>query len=94
MRHLEERFGKPHPELEGYRPLPSQLEWLQAAYFRLHRRRHISEIGLQPLPFTDLTVFAEKVLSLEGDTYDAFIRIIEHVDSGVLYDFYKSKQKG
>ena len=91
---LEEKFGKPHPELEGYQPLAPELNWLQAAYFRLHRRRQISEIGLQPLPFTDLTVFAEKILHLEGDLSDAFIRIIEHVDSGVLYDFHKSRQKG
>lgn len=94
MRNLEERFGKPHPELEGYRPLAPQLQWLQAAYFRLHRRRHLSEIGLQPLPFDTLVLFAEKVLHLEGELSDSFIRIIEHVDSGVLYDFHKSKQKG
>lgn len=92
MRTLEEKFGRPHPELEQYRPLARELEWLQAAYFRLHRRRQISEIGLQPLSHQEIVHFAERVMHLKGEFSDAFIRIIEHVDNGVLYDSYKSRK--
>ena len=94
MRTLEEKFGTPHPELKEYRPLTPELNWLQAAYFRLHRRRQITEIGLQPLPFPDLVTFARDILRLDGEMFDTFIRIMEHVDSGVLYDFHKSRKKG
>lgn len=91
MRVLEEKFGKPHPELADYKPLAPQLEWLQAAFLRLHRRRQVTEIGLQPLPFETLTVFAEKIMNLKGDAMDSFIRIIEHIDNGVLHDFYVAR---
>lgn len=91
MRRLEETFGKPHPALANYKPLAPQLEWLQAAFIRLHRRRQISQAGVQPLSHQDLMHFAEKVLRLPDAIVDSFVRIMEHTDNAVLSDFYNSR---
>ena len=92
MKRLEERFGKPHPELLGFRPLHKELQWLQTSFFRLHRRRRITESGLQPLAFQDITHFANEVIELPGDLKGFFIQIMEATDQAVLHDYYSQRK--
>lgn len=94
MCRLEEAFGKPHPELEGYKPLRPEFEWLKNSYFRLHRRRQISEQGLQPIAFESMTHFADRVLELPGDMVSVFVQIIEATDQAVLEDYFKKRKEG
>lgn len=91
MRRMEERFGKKHPELEGYRPLPSTLYWLQIAFFRMHRRRDIDEGGPKPLSYTAMIDYAEKIQRLKPHLVPFFVRVIEETDNAVLEDHRRSR---
>lgn len=93
MRRLERQFGRSHPELEGCAPLAPQLEWLQAAFFRLHRRRQHSESGLQPLSHQDMTHFTREVLNLPESSIGMVVRILEATDNAVLFDFYERQRE-
>lgn len=93
MRRLEKVFGKPHPELEGFKPLHPQLEWIQTAYLRLHRRRKFYETGIQPLSFEEITHFADRVLELPRDLVSVFVQIIEVTDQAVLEDYFQKRNK-
>lgn len=88
MAALQEKFGKPHPELEGFKePLP-QFSWLPEAFFRLHRRRQHAEHGFQPLPLQEIAHFGQSVLHLERSLQPLFVRCMEETDNAVLYDHY------
>lgn len=91
MRRLERRFGKPHPELEGHKPVPSTLFWLQSAFFRLHQRRQLGEHGMQPITFSEMIEFSEKALRLKPDLTAFFVKAIEQVDDAVLEDFRRKR---
>lgn len=93
MRRLEAQFGKPHPELEGYKPLHSDLQWLETSFFRLHRRRQASESGIQPLSYQDITHFADRVIELPCHLVRTFTEIMEVTDHAVVSDYY-AQQKG
>lgn len=92
MKRLEEKFGKPHPELMGARPLHPELQWLQTSFFRLHRRRRVTESGLEPLAFQDITHFANEVIELPRDLKGFFIQIMEATDQAVLQDHYSQRK--
>lgn len=92
MRKLEKQTGQPHPLLEQCPPLSSELEWLQAAFLRLHRRRQHTENGLQPLSHSELSNFIKNVLEVPHSYIGVVTRIFEATDDAVLYDFYQ-KQK-
>lgn len=94
MRRLEKAFGKPHPELEGYKPLHPDLVWLETSYLRLHRRRRMTEVGLDPLAFAEITHFADRVLELPRDLVSVFVQIIEATDQAVLEDYFKKRKEG
>jgi hypothetical protein len=94
LRRLEKQFGKPHPELQGVRPLPAQLVWLVDAFLRLHRRRDYHAHTGNPLPLghTQIADFAERTLRLPRDLSQFLSRAMESIDDGVLDDHY-AKQK-
>lgn len=89
MRVLEEKFGTPHPALEGFKEPPAQLSWLVDAFFRLHRRRQHHQNGYQPIAFQDMADFATRVLRLPEDLHSLFFRTIEETDNAVLFDHYR-----
>ena len=94
MKALEERFGTPHPALEGFKEPPPQFSWLVDSFFRLHRRRQLYENGYQPIKFGDMADFAKHVLRLPKDLHALFFRAMEETDNAVLYDhFTKSKEE-
>lgn len=92
MKDLEEKFGKPHPALEGFKDPPAEFDWLSQAYFRLHRRRQHAEFGFQPLTVHEMTHFAESVLRLSQPLRPLFYRCIEAVDNAVVFDQYQRAQ--
>ncbi|CAD5377362.1 hypothetical protein OF001_U20289 [Pseudomonas sp. OF001] len=93
MKTLEQKFGKPHPELEGFKePLP-QFSWLPESFFRLHRRRQHHESGFQPFPLREIADFGRHVLRLDNSLQPLFFRCMEETDNAVLYDHYtKAKE--
>ena len=93
MKTLEQKFGKPHPELEGFKePLP-QFSWLPESFFRLHRRRQHHETGFQPLPLQEIADFGRYILRLDHALQPLFVRCMEETDNAVLYDHYtKAKE--
>lgn len=93
MKELEEKFGTPHPALEGFKEPPPQFAWLADAFFRLHRRRQHYESGFQPIPFSDMAEFARDILRLPSDLYRLFFTTIEAADNAVLYDHYTQSRK-
>jgi uncharacterized protein YecE (DUF72 family) len=92
MRTLEEKFGKPHPALEGFKEPPRSLMWLAQAYFRLHRRRQLADSGYQPLPYQEMAQFARHVLHLDTELEPLYFRAMEEADNAVLYDHYSSQK--
>mgnify|MGYP003670674561 CR=1 FL=1 len=87
MRTMEEKFGKVHPEMEGYRPLPPHLYWLQSAFFRLHKRRPVSDMGgIKPISYEQMLTFGERILELSDDLMPFFLTTIEEIDDAVLSD--------
>lgn len=94
MKALEEKFGEPHPALEGFKEPPPQFSWLVDSFFRLHRRRQLYEGGYQPIKFSDMADFAKSILRLPQDLRPLFYRAIEETDNAVLYDHYtKSREE-
>lgn len=94
MRRLENVFGKPHPELEGVKPLHPDFVWLQTSFLRMHRRRQVNEGGLQPLSFLELTHFADRVLELPRSLVSTFVQIMESTDQAVLEDYFNRRKEG
>lgn len=92
MRRLEKKTGKTHPLLDGCPPLAPELEWLQAAFLRLHRRRQHSESGLQPITHQELENFARNVIEVPPSTIPIVVRILEATDDAVLFDFYERQR--
>lgn len=87
MKVMEERFGKPHPEMQGYKATPPHLHWLQSAFFRLHRRRPVSDMGgLRPISYEQIMTFGERVMQLPDELMPFFINAIEEIDDAVLSD--------
>lgn len=87
MKLMEERFGKTHPEMQGYIPTPPHLYWLQSAFFRLHRRRPVSDMGgPRPISYEQIMVFGERVIQLPDELMTFFINAIEEIDDAVLSD--------
>lgn len=89
MQELEARFGTPHPELVGFKEPPPALRWMVDAFFRLHKRRQLAEMGFQPLSTTEIAQFADLVLRLKGEVRDLFIRVMEETDNAVMFDNYE-----
>jgi hypothetical protein len=89
---MEEKFGKKHPAMEGYREPAEPYMWLVDSFFRLHRRRQLGQSGYQPLAYQELADFAERVLKLGPLSESLYYRAMEETDNGVLYDHY-AKQK-
>lgn len=91
---MEARFGTPHPELEGFKEPNPSFGWLVDGFFRLHKRRQLGEMGVQPLGLRDITEFADQVIRVREDLRALFIRTMEATDNGVLYDNYaRASQK-
>lgn len=87
MQEMERRFGKAHPEMEGYSPTPPHLLWLQSAFLRLHRRRQYDTMGhMEPITYEQMTSFGERVLKLNEELMDFFVSAIEEIDNAVLGD--------
>ncbi len=94
MHALQERFGKPHPELVDFVEPQPVFHWLIQAYFRLHRRRHFSDMGgMQPIPYSELTVYAGKVQRIDRSLEPLFYRSMEATDNAVLYDYSERMAK-
>lgn len=93
MQELEARFGTPHPELEGFKKPNSSFHWLVDGFFRLHKRRQLGEVGIQPLGLNDITEFGDKVIRVREDLRALFIRTMEETDNAVLYDSYDRASK-
>lgn len=92
MQAMEERFGRVHPEMKGYKPVPEHLLWLQSAFFRLHRRREVTETGgYRPISYEDMERFGQRVLKLPEDVMDFFMSAIEEIDEAVLSDYHAKK---
>lgn len=88
---LEERFGKKHPALEHYKePHPSQA-WLVDTFFRLHRRRPYGEAGPKPIPYTDMVIMFDDILTLPPKLRSLYFRTIEETDASVLSFLYKEQ---
>ncbi|MCY1365137.1 hypothetical protein D9M69_519710 [compost metagenome] len=93
MKTLEEKFGQKHPALEEFREPPPAFRWLPDAFFRLHRRRQLTESGYQPLPSREIADFGRRILRLDNTLFPLFVRCMEEADNAVLYDHYaKSKE--
>lgn len=88
---MEEKFGKPHPELENYKEPAKELGWIVESFFRLHRRRGISEFGMQPLTMVDIATFGSDILCLDKSLIKVFFRYMEEIDNAVLSDYYTTK---
>lgn len=89
---MEKKFGRKHPKLESFKePLPP-YRFLADAFFRLHRRRQLTESGYQPLPFNEMADFCERVLRLPKDLHSLYYLAIEETDNGVLYDHYQKSK--
>lgn len=94
MKDLEERFGRRHPALEGFKDPPPAMRWLVDAFFRLHRRRQHTENGFQPLQYQEMAHFSDHVLRVDRDLRRLYFRAMEETDNAVLYDHYsKSKER-
>lgn len=88
MRVLEEKFGSPHPALEGFKEPRPEFSWLVDAFFRLHRRRQHHQNGFQPLSYQELADFAAQVLKLPPSFHRLFFLTMEETDNAVLFDHY------
>jgi len=79
--------------MEGFKKPSSPFMWMVDAFFRLHRRRQFYESGYQPMPYQEISAFADLVLKVPSSLRTLFFRVIEETDNGVLYDSYvKAKQ--
>lgn len=93
MQELEARFGKPHPELEGFKAPSRTFSWLVDAFFRLHKRRQLGESGIQPLSFTEIATYGEKVIRVSPDLVSLYVQTMEETDNAVLFDSYDRTSK-
>lgn len=85
---MEEKFGTPHPELEGFSEPASGTQWLVDGFFRLHRRRQVGESGYQAISYQEIVSFSRDVLALPRDLHKLFVRVIEETDNVILYDYH------
>lgn len=90
---LEEKFGTPHPALDGFKEPHRFHGWLVESFFRLHRRRMSSESGFQPISFLDMAALADQVLRLPEDLRSLFFRTMEITDNIVLHDHYVGQRE-
>lgn len=63
------------------------------AFFRLHRRRGLSETGFQALSYQDMASLADQVLGLHPSERKLFFRVIEETDNAVLYDHHTKNRE-
>ena len=60
-------------------------------FFRLHRRRQLSDNGFQPLSYGEICDYCDKVKQVHPSLRDWLIRTLEEIDNGVLYDYYQKQ---
>lgn len=91
---LEEKFGRPHPALEGFVEPHRAFDYMVSAFFRLHRRRRFTDMGqMLPLSYEELSTFAVKVLRIDRSLEPLFYRCMEETDNAVLTDYAEKAKK-
>lgn len=81
---LQEKFGKPHPALEGYREPHYSQSWLVGAFFRLNRRRTSNGFSINPIPYDDMKFMADEIYHLSGHMRELFFLVMEYTDEVVM----------